>query len=183
LEGYDFDPERAQALLAEAGYPGGAGFPPMQVTSDARSSTEMEAFAAQVGEVLGVPIEVNVVERGEMIQGLWGHDQWDIFRWGWTADMPSAEVWTHQLLHGGLDSNFFGYNNPEFDAIVDEARSTLDEAERIALWQQAEAIAMEEAAMIPFGYNQYIYLVKPYVKGITFNLNGPMWYKYVAFER
>jgi oligopeptide transport system substrate-binding protein len=183
LKGYDYDPEKARELMAEAGFPNGEGFPPMQVTSDARSATEIEAFAAQVSENLGVDIEVNVVERGEMINGLWGHEDWDIFRWGWTADMPSAEVWTHQLLHGGLDSNFFGYNNPEFDAIVDQARTTLDEQERISLWQQAEEIAIEEAAMLPFGYNQYIYLVKPYVKGVNFNLNGPMWYKYVAFER
>jgi ABC-type transport system substrate-binding protein len=183
LDGYDYDPEKARELMAEAGYPDGQGFPPMQVSSSSSYATEMEAFAAQVSENLGVSIEVNLVERGEMIQGLWSHDQWDIFRWGWTADMPSAEVWTHQLLHGGLDSNFFGYNNPEFDALVDEARVTMDEQERISLWQQAEQIAIEEAAMVPFGYSQYIYLVKPYVKGLTFNLNGPMWYKYVAFEK
>jgi oligopeptide transport system substrate-binding protein len=183
LKGYAYDPAKAQQLMADAGYPGGAGFPPMQVSSSSAYATEMEAFAAQVNENLGLSLEVNVVERGEMITGLWGHDSWDIFRWGWTADFPSAEVWTHQLLHSGLDSNFFGYNNPTFDALVDEARVTQDEAKRVSLWQQAEQIAMDEAAMIPFGYSQYIELVKPYVKGVAFNLNGPMWYKYVTFEK
>ena len=183
LKGYEYDPVKARQLLADAGYPDGQGFPTLQITGYTAYSTRCEAVAAQINENLGLNIEVNVVERGEMISGLWDRETWDIFFFGWTADFPSAEVWTHQLLHSGLSSNFFGYDNPEFDAIVDQARITFDEAERIALWQQAEEIAMEEAAMIPFGYSQYIYLVKPYVKGYGCNLNGPLWYKDVVIER
>ena len=175
LAGYEYNPELAQQLMAEAGFPGGAGFPALKISSIGNYSTQIEAFAAQINENLGTNIEVAVLERGEHIKGLWDHETHDIFYWGWTADFPSAEVWTHQLLHGGLDSNFFGYDNPEFDAIVDAARITMDEAERISLWQQAEKIAIAEGAMVPFGYSQYIWLVKPYVEGFTFNLNGPEW--------
>lgn len=183
LKGYEYNPEKARQLLAEAGFPEGKGFPTVQITCIASDSTLCEAFAAQENQNLGLNIEVNIVERGEMIKGLWDHKTWDIFYWGWTADFPSAEVWTHQLLHSGLGSNFFGYENPEFDAIVDAARQTVDEAKRVALWQQAEEMAMEDAAMIPFAYSSYIYLVKPYVKGYTCNLTGPMWYKDVKIEK
>lgn len=183
LKGYEYNPEKARQLLTEAGFPDGKGFPTLQVSSTGANGTLCEAFASQINQNLGVNIEVNVVERGEMIKGLWGHNTWDIFYWGWTADFPSAEVWTHQLLHSGLGSNFFGYENLEFDKIVDEARTTFDEAKRVALWQKAEEMAMEDAAMIPFGYSQYIYLVKPYVKGYTCNLAGPTWYKDVKIEK
>jgi ABC-type transport system substrate-binding protein len=180
---YEYDPEKARELMAEAGYSNGEGFPTLLVTSDGRYATQIEAFASQMNDNLGLNLEVNVLERGEMIGGLWDHQTHDIFYWGWTADFPSAEVWTHQLLHSGLDSNFFGYDNPEFDALVDNARITLDEEERISYWQQAEEIAMQEAAMVPFGYSQYIYLVKPYVKGWSCNLNGPEWFKDVVIEQ
>lgn len=183
LKGYEYNPERAQQLLAEAGFPGGRGFPAFQVSSDGRSTTVLEAFAAQIRQNLGVNVEVNVVERGQMVKGLWDHKTWSAFFWGWTADFPSAEIWTHQLLHGGLDSNFFGYNNPEFDKIVDQARATLDESKRKALWQRAEQIAMDDAAMIPFSYFQYIYLVKPSVKGVLFRFDGPYWFKNITIQK
>lgn len=173
MQGYEYNPEKAKELLAEAGYPDGAGFPTIQVDCASNDATLCEAFSAQINENLGLNLEVNVLERGEMINGLWDHNTHDAFRWGWTADFPSAEVWTHQLLHSGLDSNFVGYNNPEFDAAVDKARTTFDEEQRIAYWQQAEEIAMDDAAMIPFAYNQWIYLVKPYVENFGFNLKGP----------
>ena len=68
-------------------------------------------------------------------------------------------------------------------ASVDEARTTLDEVERTALWRQAEEMAMEEAPMIPFGYDQYLYLVKPNVTGFTANYHGPIWFMNVEVQQ
>jgi ABC-type transport system substrate-binding protein len=183
LQPYEYDPERAQELLAEAGYPNGEGFPALKVTSTGDLSTELEAFAAQMNQNLGVQMEVQVVERGELFSGWFEHGVWDVFRWGWSADFPSAEVWLHQLLYTDQSGNCSGFSNPEYDAIVDQARSTLDEAERRALWRQAEEMAMEEAPMIPFGYDQYFFLVKPYVKGFTSNYHGPIWLQNVQVEQ
>ena len=180
LQGYGYDPEKARELLAEAGYPEGQGFPSLKLNSTADLSTELEAVAAQWNENLGIPIEVEIVERGELFSGWFAHATWDVFRWGWSADFPSAEIWLHQLLSTGVSGNCSGYSNPEFDAIVDEARTTLDDAKRAALWQQAEEIAMEDAPMIPFGYDQYHYLVKPNVEGFQANYHGPIWFKNIA---
>jgi peptide/nickel transport system substrate-binding protein len=183
LTGYEYDPDRARELLAEAGYPNGEGFPAMKVNSTGDLSTELEAFAAQISENLNVRIEVEIVERGQLFDGWFEHGVWDIFRWGWSADFPSAEVWIHQLLYTGVPGNCSGYANPEFDALVDQARSTFDDAERTALWRQAEEIAMEDAPMIPFGYDRYFYLVKPYVKGFECNYHGPVWFQNVVVEQ
>ena len=72
---------------------------------------------------LGINVEIIQPERGDMIDGLWAHDRWQFFLFGWTADSPSASVWTYELLVCGLDSNFSTYCNEEVDALVDTART------------------------------------------------------------
>lgn len=174
LKGYEYDPEKAQALMSEAGYPSGAGFPDLTLAALPADATSAEAIAAQISANLGINIEIITPERGDLIDGLWAHDRWQFFDFGWTADRPSAAVWTYELLYSGLDSNFSTYSNPELDALVDKARAALDPEESKHYWQQAEQLAMEDAAMIPFGYSRYIFLVKPYIQGFECNLFGPL---------
>lgn len=115
-----------------------------------------------------------------MIDGLWAHDRWQFFNFGWTADTPSASVWTYELLYCDLDSNFSTYCNPAVNDAIDRARASLDEAESTAAWQEAEMLAMEDAAMIPLGYSRFIYLVNPQVTGFAANLFGPVSFAEVA---
>jgi ABC-type transport system substrate-binding protein len=178
LEAYPYDPAKAAELLAEAGYPGGQGFPTLEMAT--LNTTVAEAIAAMLGANLGITVEVLQPERGDMIDGLWAHDRWQFFNFGWTADTPSASVWTYELLYCDLDSNFSTYCNPDVNDAIDRARASLDEAESTAAWQEAEMLAMEDAAMIPLGYSRFIYLVNPQVTGFAANLFGPVSFAEVA---
>jgi ABC-type transport system substrate-binding protein len=180
LAGYAYDPAMAQQLLADAGYPGGEGFPTLEIAT--LESTVAEAVAAMLSANLGITVEIVQPERGDMIDGLWAHDRWQSFTFGWTADSPSASVWTYELLYCDLDSNFSTYCNPEVDALIDEARNATDADAAKAAWQAAEALAMEDAAMVPLGYARYIYLVNPSVSGFNANLFGPMGFETVVIE-
>ena len=172
LETFPYDPEAAKELLAEAGYPDGTGFPRLEIAT--LTSTVGEAIAAMLRANLGINVEVLQPERGDMIDGLWAHDRWQFFHFGWTADSPSASVWTYEMLYCGLDSNFSTYCNDEVDAAIDEARASQDPEVSTAAWRRAERIAMEEAALVPLGYARYIYLVNPSVEGFSANLLGPI---------
>jgi oligopeptide transport system substrate-binding protein len=172
LKGYDYDPAKAQELMAGAGYPNGDGFPNLEFAT--LDSTTAEAIAAMLSTNLGINVEIVQPERGDMIDGLWNHDRWQFFFFGWTADSPSASVWTYELLYCDLDSNFSTYCNPEVDNYIDQARSALDFDTAKADWQQAEVLAMDDAAVIPLGYSRYIYLVNPKIAGFAANLFGPM---------
>jgi oligopeptide transport system substrate-binding protein len=185
FKGYEYDPEKARALLAEAGYPDGQGFPPLLLTAYGATGLALaEPIQALLHENLGVGIEVNTAERGDMISGLWAHDKWDFFYFGWTADMLSPEVWLYEMLYCDTGSNFSNYCNPEVDAMIDEALVTVDDAERAARWQEVEEKAiLEDAAMIPYAWTTYIYLVKPYVDGFRCNIIGPDWFKDVTISR
>lgn len=170
LLGYTYDPARAQELLAEAGYPNGEGFPALELVG--LDTTLAEAVGAFLNSNLGIEVSIVTPERGDLIDGLWAHDRWQIFLFGWTADRPSASVWTEELLYSGLGSNFSTYSNPDFDALVDQAVNTLDAEEAKTYWQQAEALALEDAAILPLGYSRYIYLVNPSLSGFSINLFG-----------
>lgn len=172
LAAYPYDPAQAQALLAEAGYPNGEGFPTVELAS--LDGVAAEAVGAMLTANLGITVEILAPERADMIDGLWAHDRWQFFTFGWTADTPSASVWTYEMLYCDLDSNFSTYCNADVDAAIDAARSSLDPAESTASWQEAESLAMDDAALIPLGYARYIYLVNPEVSGFAANLFGPV---------
>ena len=72
-------------------------------------------------------------------------------RLGWIADYPIMDNFLYPLFHsdslGG--DNRSGYSNPEFDAKVDEARTTVDDEERVAKMQEADAMVAADCPVIP----------------------------------
>lgn len=172
LPGYNYDPAKAQQLMADAGFPNGEGFPVLEFAT--LDSTTAEAIAAMLNANLGITVEIVQPERGDMIEGLWAHDRWQMFLFGWTADSPSASVWTYELLFCDLDSNFSTYCNERVDQLVGEAQAATEMDAAIGFWQDAEMVAMEDAAVIPLGYSRYIYLVNPAISGYHANMFGPM---------
>ncbi|MDI6773610.1 MAG: ABC transporter substrate-binding protein [bacterium] len=172
-QAYPHDPTRARQLLAEAGFPGGRGFPRIEVVSTADETILVEAIVAQLKNKLGIDAVVRIGESGDVLSGMWAKDKWDMWSWGWSADRPSAEVWLYELMYGGLESNFIGYNNPEYNRLVDQARSETDPQKRVAAWRDAAKLAHEEVPYVPFGFAKFLYLIKPHVKGFSADLLGP----------
>lgn len=172
-QAYPYDPAKAKDLLAKAGYPGGKGFPKIEFVSTADESSLLEAAVNMLKTNLGIDVSVRIGESGDVLAGMWAHDKWDMWSWGWSADRPSAEVWLYELLYSKLDSNFASYNNPEYDKLVDAAQKETDAAKRAAAWQAVEKMAYDEAPYIPFGFTKFLYLVKPSVKNFKVGLLGP----------
>jgi oligopeptide transport system substrate-binding protein len=172
-QAYPHDPARARQLLAEAGFPGGRGFPRIEVVSTADETTLVEAIVAQLKTKLGIDAVVRIGESGDVLTGMWAKDKWDMWSWGWSADRPSAEVWLYELLYGGLESNFVGYDNPEYNKLVDKARAETDAKKQIAAWRDVEKLAYDDVPYIPFGFAKFLYLVKPHVRGFSADLLGP----------
>ena len=176
LPGYPHDPERARRLLAEAGYPGGEGLP--KVTLWVNTSEDNRRIAQQIQIDLrnvGVAVKIREVDWGAYLKAVEGTQEQpgeaQMFRFGWFLDYPDADAILRLTLHSaniGPLGNYFRYDNPEFDRLVDEALVLTDPDARAALYREAERIAvMEDAVWLFLNHFQSSTLFKPHVRGIV----------------
>jgi ABC-type oligopeptide transport system substrate-binding subunit len=86
-------------------------------------------------------------------------------RAGWIADYPTFDNFMYDLFHtDSLDGNNYGYSNPEFDALIDEAKATTDPDAQAQLFQQAEQILLnQDVGVIPINWYSGDYAFNPEV--------------------
>jgi peptide/nickel transport system substrate-binding protein len=160
-----YHPEQARKLLAEAGFPGGKGMPPIKVASTAPFKDELTYYANQLNRVLGMQVEVNVVERATHIKAM-NAGEVAFFPWGWTADYPDAMTFLGDCWYSSSPYNRSRWKNAEYDAAIDQARSEADAEKRYALYHKAEQILMQDWATAPLPITTYVALRKPNVHGL-----------------
>ncbi len=169
VEGYAYDPERARELLAEAGYPNGEGLEPITLyyfaTADDAPNIAFQDMMAQVG----VTIEL----QSEDTSTYWTHvgePDVKLFLSGWSADLADASEVLDYLFYGARDDTH--YDNPEVNALLDQARATADVDERTAIYRQAHELIMADAPWIPSGYSKISYLLRPGVENFQVSAAG-----------
>lgn len=178
-----FDPEKARALLAEAGYPNGEGVPPVEILYN--TSEAHKLIAETIQQMWKKHLNVNV----QLLNQDWKVYQdsqlklnYDIARAGWIGDvvdpMNFLELW---LTDGG--NNQTGYSNPAYDALVRQAYTETDDATRLALLKQAEDIMLEDLPAIPVYFYTRKYLMAPEVKGYVPNVLGYLRFQDFHIER
>lgn len=173
IKGYSYDLGKAQALMAEAGYPGGKGFPTVSIqlnSGGGRNEQVAQAMQNMLMSGLGIKVEVKLLEWAQHQELLEGGKA-PLFRLGWIADYPDPETFLN-LFYGKLipptgssPINSTRYANPQFDSLFARALVTLDDAERYALYRQAEQIAVNDAPMLFIYHDLDFRLVQPHVRG------------------
>lgn len=140
--------EKAQALLAEAGYPNGEGFPEVVLSYNTTDTNKRVAEAAQQmwKENLNIDIKLEGVENqvaGEMRKT----GNFDMIRYGFSADYPDPYTYL-SVWRSDNAGNYGHYNNAEFDECIKGSITTTG-AERDELLLRAEEILITEAAICP----------------------------------
>ena len=159
--GLPYDPERARALLAEAGFRGGRGLPELVV--DARPWSPTSALAEQFA---AIGVRVRFESRGKHF----GVSQ-ETHAWfaGWHADYPDPDGFYLGLLELGLPL----YRDDETDAVLARARMSRDRDERLRLYREFERTWIgQRAALVPLSYARQLVLRRPYVEGLRLNPMG-----------
>ncbi|MBR9770318.1 MAG: peptide ABC transporter substrate-binding protein [Gammaproteobacteria bacterium] len=171
---------RAKQLLEEAGY---SQESPLELRLRYNTTDEHKKIAVAVSSMwrpLGVEVELVNAEATVHYQTI-AEGDFDVARAGWIADYNDAENFL-ALLRSGVGNNYGAYANEEFDALYDQAAATLDLDERKAVMESAEALAMDDDALIPMLYYVSRNLVNPKISGWEDNIEDDHPSRWISFD-
>jgi peptide/nickel transport system substrate-binding protein len=144
--GYRYDPERAKALLAEAGY--ASGFSHTMVVPDEQFWKELaQVVQAQLAR-LGVRVSLELVNPADSYRMVVEDKiNWTPTRWAPRAD-PHGRL--SILFHSKGFANTTGYVNPRVDELIDRAATIYDQKAAKALYKEVERMVMADAPYVYF---------------------------------
>jgi len=182
--GLPYDVTKAKTLLAAAGYPDGRGFPPLTLTFRERQpdlKRVCEVMAEMLRTNLGLNVPLRELEWGKFLQER-NRGTMPFYFLRWMADYLDPQDFTSVMLHTGVSENTLGYSNPEFDRLCDTADVERSPAKRIALYRQAQAIAVEDAPWAPIYFQKDVELWNPRLRGVQDSLMGHLPHKRTTVE-
>ncbi len=167
---FPYDPGLARDLLAEAGFPGGKGFPRLELLYNTSESHRALALAVQQmwKRELGIEITLHNQEWKAYLATREAGD-FEIMRAGWIGDYDDPHTFL-SLLTSDSGNNHSGWSDPRYDALIAESQTTADNSARHALFQQAEARLLEEMPVIPLYFYVRSLLIHESVRGWHPNL-------------
>jgi len=176
------DFEAARRLLAEAGYPGGKGFPKFEVkmNTDPVNSKVFEAIQQMWRKELGVECTLATMDFRVYIDAMQTLS-FDALRSRWVGDFNDPATFT-DLFTSTSGNNNTGWKNPAYDRLIAAAARELDTARRFELLRQAEALVLAEAPVAPVFFGTRTYLIHPDVKGWVPALLGVHRYQTLKIE-
>ncbi len=181
-----YDPEGARALLTEAGFPGGEGFPVMEMkfaNNNPDNTTIFEYLQAVFEEELGITSQLIPLEPAAMTS-LRDAGDFDLTIQNWGADYFDASNMLAIFSPGNL-INSGKYENPAFTQAYNDSLAEVDNAKRMQLLHDAERIFIkEDMGIIPLylGTKPYIYR-EDVVTNVIYDANGLMMLTKVQVQR
>ncbi|MXZ21706.1 MAG: peptide ABC transporter substrate-binding protein [Caldilineaceae bacterium SB0665_bin_25] len=169
----NYDPELAADLMAQAGYPGGEGFPELTIyTKEGEFIREAEAIQRMLADNLGVKLTPQNVERAYYVDQMRnGELKVALNRWGADFIDPSNFVdwWDDPAA-----SYFTGWTDEEYRNLIDTARPMAMSTERCDLYHEALKILARDAIGVFVMNPVQAVLYKDYVSGLTLTDDGTL---------
>jgi ABC-type transport system substrate-binding protein len=172
-----FDAAAAKKLLADAGYADGSKMPELTLTQvgtggDIGRTTEF--IQQSLITNLGMNVKISVTDQQGFIPALGAGK---LSAWVYLLITPYPD--SYSVLSNFFSKspfNYYGYNNPEVDALLMKSVTIQDTAARYAVYQDIEAKILNDGAIMPLMWGKFYYLSRPYVSGYQVNVLGIMPY-------
>jgi peptide/nickel transport system substrate-binding protein len=174
---FDYDPERARALLEEAG---------VDFAEPFRLYTNDNAVRMQIAEILafefsqvGLTLEVNIEEFGAFLQRVQQTDDFDMFILGWGGQLDPDRATIRQFHSGDFGTaNYTGYSNPRVDELLEQGfRTDPTSQESVDIYQEISAIVVEESPYAFVFYTEETAAYHPWIDGWTVHPYSPNTYQ------
>jgi len=173
-----YDPEKARALLAEAGWQDSNGdgvlekdgvpFSLTAYTWPERPALPMlaEAVQAMLKEV-GIKVEVRVMDWSAISDQMTDKD----IQIGLLGGLmiPDPDIALGSRYHSQGSSNIGGYSNPEMDSLLEEGLIVSDEKQRRQIYNRVQGLVLADLPQIPVAYYKMPVVTRDYVKGYVYN--------------
>ena len=171
--GSTFNTAKARALIAKAGYPGGKGFPSVELDygiNYGEYAQVYELIQAQLQKNLGIKVGLKELPINAFNNKLASPKTRPLL-WGYTFgfDYPDAQELDQYLGITGAPYNYEGYSNKRYDALVAKANAGSNQKLRAQLYAQAETVRLADAPTVPLYFVNQNWLVKPNVKGFGYS--------------
>jgi ABC-type transport system substrate-binding protein len=161
VKGYNYNPQRARQLLAEAGLVG-KQLPEIKLLT-IPIYADIASYIARQLEELGFKVQVEGIQKSLLLE-MTSSSRALFFRGSWIADYPDAENYLSVFYSKNpAPPNYTRYNNPRFDALLESALAETNDSLRYRLYRQADQLVMQDAPVVPLWYDMVIHLVQPWV--------------------
>jgi oligopeptide transport system substrate-binding protein len=178
------DLEQAKKLLAEAGYPGGKGLPPVTVqTRNETVARQILEHFAKCMDKIGIKINVGMNTWPELVNKV-TKKQHQMYTMAWGADYPDAENFLGLLYcpNQSPGSNGANYCNPDFDNLYKVATIMQDSPERTAMYEKMNEMVAAEVPWV-FSFNRTkFYLSHAWLKNFKFTEFTYTQFQYLSLD-
>ncbi|MEE2828538.1 MAG: peptide ABC transporter substrate-binding protein [Myxococcota bacterium] len=180
--GWTHDPDAARKLLADAGYPGGRGFPEIELAVDDRNIHRQVAEWVVTTWKRELGVEARIFHRDWPVHAeALDSEKFEVGRGGWVADYPDPASFL-ELFTSENPLNRTGWSHAGYDGLVGEAGQTQDAASRMRLLAQAEEVLAREGPVLPLFHFATVSLLSPRVTGYVDNPMGVHLLKYIGLD-
>ena len=173
VEGTNYNPDEARRLLAEAGFPGGRGFPTIEILYNTAESNRqvMEIVQAMLRRELNIPITLVNQEWRVYLENTRADrlNFGGLARRGWVGDYVDPNTF-FELLTSGSTNNGTGWADRRYDQMISRANAVTVPAERQRLLREAETYMLAQQPVIPLVVKSISFMRKPYVRNLEANL-------------
>jgi oligopeptide transport system substrate-binding protein len=166
LQGLDYNVEKAKELIAASKYGDVSNLPPITLTISGYGNdipSYLGAIIQDWRQNLGVEVSVRQLEPEDFLYNL-NEQKDEMFALGWIADYPDPYDFLDTLFYTGMANDIFEYSNSVLDSLLDKAAVEQNATLRLAMYQEAEQIVVDDAPCLPLFHGDNYILVKPYVK-------------------